>query len=148
MLLTTDAGTSKQHFAKNNSCCDQKVTPRIVIVEQNPKRDTGLYTLFTDFEKALDSIDHNMLWKIFEILSSSGETNLMICMRTIRGKMMEPFNINMQDLRGVLASCSSLPCGAHWVAKQGLSNNKTRIKFTLLQKLRDLNCTDDLVLLS
>lgn len=31
MLLTTDAGTSKQDFAKNNSYHDQKVTPRIVV---------------------------------------------------------------------------------------------------------------------
>ena len=35
-----------------------------------------------------------------------------------------------------------------WVTRQGFGDNKTGIQFTLLQKLKDLDFADDLVLLS
>ena len=50
-------------FRKERSCCLQVATLRI-IVEQTLKWNTGLYMVFVDFEKAFDSIDRNVLWKI------------------------------------------------------------------------------------
>ena len=52
-------------FRKERSCCDQIATLRI-IVEQTLEWNTGLhvYMVFVDFEKAFDSIDQEVLWKI------------------------------------------------------------------------------------
>ena len=50
-------------FRKEKSCCDQIATLRI-IVEQTLEWNTGLYMVFVDFEKAFDSIDREVLWKI------------------------------------------------------------------------------------
>ena len=53
----------QEGFRKERSCCDQIATLRI-IVEQTLEWNTGLYMVFVDFEKAFDSIDGEVLWKI------------------------------------------------------------------------------------
>ena len=50
-------------FRKERSCCDQIAALRI-IVEQTLESNTGLYMVFVDFEKAFDSIDREVVWKI------------------------------------------------------------------------------------
>ncbi|VDP39776.1 unnamed protein product [Schistosoma margrebowiei] len=45
------------------SCTDQIVTPRI-IVEQSIEWNSTLYISFIDYEKAFDSVDRRMLWKL------------------------------------------------------------------------------------
>ena len=50
-------------FRWERSCFDQITTLRIII-EQSLEWNTGLYMVFLDFEKAFDSIDREMLWKI------------------------------------------------------------------------------------
>ena len=52
-------------FRKERSCCDQIATLRI-IVEQTLEWNTGLYMVFVVFEKAFDSIDREMFWKILQ----------------------------------------------------------------------------------
>ena len=56
-------GDEQAKFRRERSCCDQITTLRIII-EQSHERNTGLYMVFVDFEKAFDSIEHKMLWKI------------------------------------------------------------------------------------
>jgi len=48
---------------KERSCCDQIVTLGI-IVERSLEWNTGLYMVFDDFERAFDSVDCDMLWRI------------------------------------------------------------------------------------
>ena len=50
-------------FRIKRSCCDHIRSLRIV-VEPTLEWNTGLYMVFVGFEKAFDSIDRGMLWKI------------------------------------------------------------------------------------
>lgn len=50
-------------FRKDRFCIDQIATLRI-IVEQTIEWSSSLYVLFVDFEKAFDSLDRKVLWKI------------------------------------------------------------------------------------
>ncbi|VDO87446.1 unnamed protein product, partial [Schistosoma margrebowiei] len=45
------------------SCTDQIATLRI-IVEQSVEWNSSLYINFIDYEKAFDSVDRRMLWKL------------------------------------------------------------------------------------
>ena len=47
---------------KERSCCDQTAT--MIIVGQTLEWSTELYLFFVDFEKAFDSVDQEVLWKI------------------------------------------------------------------------------------
>ena len=50
-------------FLKNRSCIDQITTLRL-IVEQSLEWKSSFYINFIDYEKAFDSVDRDMLWKI------------------------------------------------------------------------------------
>ena len=50
-------------FRKERSCCNQIATLRIMM-EQILVWNTRRYMVFVDFEKAFDSVDRNVLWKI------------------------------------------------------------------------------------
>ena len=52
-------------FRQERSCVDQIATLRI-IVEQTIEWQTSLCMNFIDFEKAFDSIDHQVLWNILK----------------------------------------------------------------------------------
>ena len=56
-------------FRKERSCCDQTATSRI-IEEQILEWNTGLCMVVEDFEKAFDSIDREVLWKILRTMGS------------------------------------------------------------------------------
>ena len=55
--------TEQAGFRQEHSCVDQIATLRI-IVEQTIEWQTSLCMNFIDFEKAFDSIDRLVLWKI------------------------------------------------------------------------------------
>ena len=55
--------TEQAGFRQERSCVDQIATLRI-IVEQTIEWQTSLCMNFVDFEKAFDSIDRLVLWKI------------------------------------------------------------------------------------
>ena len=50
-------------FRKNRSCVDEITTLRL-IVEQSLEWNSSFYINFIDYEKAFDSVDRDMLWKI------------------------------------------------------------------------------------
>jgi hypothetical protein len=50
-------------FRKDRSCTDQIATLRIII-EQSIEWNSPLYINFVDYEKAFDSLDREMLWKL------------------------------------------------------------------------------------
>ncbi|VDP34009.1 unnamed protein product [Schistosoma mattheei] len=50
-------------FRKDRSCTNQIATLRI-IVEQSIERNSSLYIIFIDYEKAFDSVDRATLWKL------------------------------------------------------------------------------------
>ena len=50
-------------FRKNKSCTDHIATLRIII-EQSIEWQSPLYINFTDFEKAFDSVDTDVIWML------------------------------------------------------------------------------------
>ena len=50
-------------FRKERSCTDHIATLR-VIIEQSLEWNSPLYITFLDFEKAFDSVDRTVLWKL------------------------------------------------------------------------------------
>ena len=62
--------------------------------------------------------------------------------------MTEPFDMKTWVRQGSLQSLILFLVALDWVTRQAFGDNKTGIQFTLLQKLEDLEFSDDLVLLS
>ena len=58
-------------FRQDRSCTDQIATLRI-LVEQSIEWNPSLYVNFVDYEKALDSLDRETLWKIQKYYDSMG----------------------------------------------------------------------------
>ena len=87
-------------FRKERSCVDQIATLR-VIVEQTIEWQTSLCMNFIDFEKAFDSIDHQVLWKILKhygipqkIISIIQQLNDgFSCQLVHDGNLTEPFTV-------------------------------------------------------
>ena len=50
-------------FRENRSCTDQIATLRIII-EQSIEWNSPVYLIFVDYEKAFDSVDRDILWKL------------------------------------------------------------------------------------
>ena len=140
-------------FRKVRSCYDQIATLRI-IVEQTLGWNTGLYMVFVDFEKAFDSIDREVLWKILRHYGVPVKIVRMIQVfydgfqaRVLyEGEMTWPFSMNT----GVRQGCLFIPLlffmALDWVSRQAFGDNKTGIQFNLLQKV--VNLDFDMVLLS
>ena len=142
-------------FRKERSCCDQIATLRI-IVEQTLEWNTGLYVVFVDFEKAFDSVDREVLWKILRHYGVPEKIVRMIKVfyndfqaRVLHeGEMTGSFSMNTGVRQGCLLSPLLFLMALDWVSRQAFGDNKTGIQFTLLQKLEDLDFADDIVLLS
>ena len=140
-------------FRKERSCCDQIATLRI-IVEQTLEWNTGLYMVFVDFEKAFDSIDREVLWKILRHYGVPEKIVRMIKVfyngfqaRVLHeGEMTGSFSMNTGVRQGCLLSPLPFLMALDWVSQQAFGDNKTGIQFTLLQKLEDLDFADDMVL--
>ena len=52
-------------FRQDRSCTDHIATMRIII-EQSLEWQTPLYSIFVDFQKAFDSVDREVIWKLME----------------------------------------------------------------------------------
>ena len=50
-------------FRRNRSCADQ-ITSLRIIVEQSIEWNSTLYINFIDYEKAFDSVDREIMWKL------------------------------------------------------------------------------------
>ena len=112
--------------------------------------------VFVDFEKAFDSVDRDVLWKILRHYGVPEKIVKMIRLfydgfqaRVLHeGDMTEPFSMSTGVRQGCLLSPLLFLVALDWVSRQAFGENKTGIQFTLLQKLEDLDFADDMVLLS
>ena len=101
-------------FRKERSCCDQIATLRI-IVKQTLEWNTGLYLVFVDFEKAFDSVDREVLWKILRHYGIPEKIMRMIRVfydgfqaRVLHdGDTTEPFSMSTGVRQGCLLSLFS-----------------------------------------
>ena len=99
-------------FHPNRSCIDQINTLRIII-EQCIEWSSHLYTVFTDFEKAFDSIKREAMWKEVkcygvptQIINLIKETYQGYACRVVHeGQVSEPISVQT----GVRHSCILSP---------------------------------------
>ena len=98
-------------FRKDRSCTEQIAALRIII-EQSLEWNTSLFLNFVDFEKAFDSLDWEVLWKLMahygipqkfiNIIRNS--YNNMQCRVIHEGKLTESFDVKTGVEQGCLLS--------------------------------------------
>ena len=142
-------------FRKNRSCADQIATLRI-IVEQSEEWNSPAVINFVDFEKAFDSVDRNILWKLMrhygipeKIVSlvkfSYDGTN---CQVFHDGQLSDPFDINTGVRQGCLLSPFLFILIIDWIMKETTKGRRNGLQWTLWQQLDDLDFADDIALIS
>ena len=95
-------------FRQDRSCTDHIATMRIII-EQSLEWQTPLYTVFVDFQKAFDSVDRDVIWrlmyhycfppKFFAIIQQLYED--ATCQVIHDEKLTEPFGVQPASVRAV-----------------------------------------------
>ncbi|XP_073670704.1 uncharacterized protein [Paramisgurnus dabryanus] len=142
-------------FRPNRSCSDQIATLRIIL-EQSTELNSQLYAIFVDYEKAFDSVDRTILWKI---LAHYGIHIKIINMIKVfytnfqaqvshEGDLTEPFNMSTGVRQGCLLSPLLFITALDWVMRETTKEGRTGIQWTLRDMLDDLDFADDLALLS
>ncbi len=115
-----------------------------------------LYINFVDYEKALDSVDREVLWKLLRyygipskmvnLIKSSYEG--MTCRVIHAGQLTTSFRVNTGVRQGCLLSPFLFLIAIDWIMKTSTSERRNGIQWTLWSQLDDLDFADDLALLS
>ena len=98
-------------FRQERSTTDQIATLRNII-EQSLEWNTTLYNIFVDFEKALDIVDRDTLWKLLAYYGIPEKIIKLIrmafqpstCQVVHNGSLTEPFTITTGVRQGCLLS--------------------------------------------
>ena len=142
-------------FRQDKSCTDQIATLRIII-EQCVEWQTPLYVNFVDFEKAFDSLDREVLWKLLgqyglpsKIISLIKNMYQDFSGRVIsKGNLSNTFAITTGVRQGCLLSPLIFLIAIDWIMRRTTKDQRTGIQWTLLTQLEDLDFADDLALVS
>ncbi|RUS87436.1 hypothetical protein EGW08_004811 [Elysia chlorotica] len=145
----------QEGFRQERSCTDQIATLRIII-EQSLEWQSPLYTVFVDFQKAFDSVDREIIWKLMHYYGIPTKFITIIqtlyedatCQVIHDGKLTEPFNVQTGVRQGCLLSPTIFLIVIDWVMRQATKNQRTGIQWTLMRQLEDLDFADDISLLS
>ena len=142
-------------FRRNRSCADQIASLRIIL-EQSLEWNSPLYINFIDFEKAFDSVDREMLWKLLRhygiperitsLIRSTYED--MSCRVSHAGQLSEKFEVKTGVRQGCLLSPFLFLLVIDWIMRTSTSGRGNGIQWTLWTKLDDLDFADNLTLLS
>nr|KAG5707948.1 hypothetical protein BaRGS_031679 [Batillaria attramentaria] len=140
----------------NRSCADQIASLRI-IVEQSLKWNSPLYISFIDYEKAFDSVDREVLWKLLRqgygvpgkiislIWCTYQDTSRRIAHTS---QLSESFEVKTGVHQECLLSPFLFLLVIDWIMKTTTASRKNGIQWTLWTQLDDLDFADDLALLS
>ena len=142
-------------FRKDRSCTDQIAALRIII-EQTLEWNTTLYLNFIDFQKAFDSVDREIIWKLLHYYGVPDiYVNLIkqlyidaTCQVIHNNKLTEPFDIQTGVRQGCMLSPMIFLVVVDWIMKETTKNNNTGIQWTFTQFLEDLDFADDICLTS
>ena len=142
-------------FRHDRSCTDHIATMRIII-EQSLEWQTPLYTVFIDFQKAFDSVDRDVIWRLMYHYGFPPKFVTIIqqlyedatCRVIHDGKLTEPFSVVTGVRQGCLLSPTIFLMVVDWVMRQSTAGQRTGIQWTLMKQLEDLDFADDISLLS
>ena len=143
-------------FRQGRGCIDQIATLR-KIVEQSFEFDSSLYiNFFFDYEKAIDSLDRDTLWKLLQHYGIPVKSITLIrntydgrtCNVTHAGRLTESFQVKTGVRQGCLLSPFMFLVAIDWIMKTTTKNRRNEIHWTLWSQLDDLDFADDLALLS
>jgi len=142
-------------FRQDRSCTDQIATMRIII-EQSLEWQTPLYSVFVDFQKAFDSVDRDVIWKLMHHYGFPPKFITIIqqlyedatCQVIHEGKLTEAFSVQTGVRQGCLLSPTIFLLVVDWIMRQATAGRRTGIQWTLMKQLEDLDFADDISLLS
>ena len=142
-------------FRQDRSCTDHIATLRIII-EQSLEWQTPLYTVFVDFQKAFDSVDRDVIWRLMYHYGFPPKFVTIIqqlyehatCQVIHDGKLTEPFTVQTGVRQGCLLSPTIFLMVVDWVMRQSTAGQRTGIQWTFTKQLEDLDFADDISLLS
>ena len=118
-------------FRQDKSCTDHIATLRIII-EQSIEWQTPLYITFVDFEKAFDSIDRGVIWRLMEHHGIPQKMIKLIqqlyenssCQVIHNGKLSDHFEVKTGVRQGCLLSPLIFLMVIDWVMKQTTENSR------------------------
>uniref|UniRef100_A0A8D9ACT3 Craniofacial development protein 2 n=2 Tax=Cacopsylla melanoneura TaxID=428564 RepID=A0A8D9ACT3_9HEMI len=142
-------------FRKDCSCVDLINTLRIIL-EQSTEFQTPLYAAFIDFEKAFDSIDRRVIWSVLKeygvpqkLINLIKETyNEYQCQVIHRNNLTESFPVQIGVKQGCLLSPIIFLMVLDRVMRKVTDGKRRGIRWTLTERLEDIDYADDLCLLS
>nr|KAG5690574.1 hypothetical protein BaRGS_009236 [Batillaria attramentaria] len=142
-------------FRNDRSCTDHIATMRIII-EQSLEWQTPLYSTFVDFQKAFDSVDREVIWKLMSHYGFPPKFVNIIrqlyedatCKVIHDGKLTEPFTVRTGVRQGCILSPTIFLMVVDWVMRQATDGRRTGIQWTFSKQLEDLDFADDIALLS
>ena len=142
-------------FRQDKSCTDHIATLRIII-EQSIEWQSSLFVTFVDFEKAFDSLDREVMWKLMEHYGIPPKFVSLIkqlyenstCRVIHNGKLTNSFQVRTGVKQGCLLSPFIFLMAIDWIMKTSTENSKTGICWTFKEHLEDLDYADDIGLLS
>ena len=135
-------------FRQDRSCTDHIATMRIII-EQSPGWQTSLYKVFVDFQKAFDSVDRDVVWRLMYHYGFPPKFYEDATCQVIHdGKLTEPFSVQTDVRQGCLLSPTIFLMVVDWVMRQSTAGQRTGIQWTFTKQLVDLDFADDISLLS
>nr|KAG5689255.1 hypothetical protein BaRGS_006375 [Batillaria attramentaria] len=142
-------------FRNDRSCTDNIATMRIII-EQSLEWQTPLYSTFADFQKAFDSVDREVIWKLMSHYGFPPKFVNIIrqlyedatCQVIHDGKLTEPFTVRTGVRQGCILSPTIFLMVVDWVMRQATDSKRTGIQWTFSKQLEDLDFADDIALLS
>ena len=142
-------------FRQDRSCTDHIATMRIII-EQSLEWQAPLYCVFVDFQKAFDSVDREVIWKLMHHYGFPPKFVNIIrqlyenatCQVIHDGKLTDPFTIQTGVRQGCILSPTIFLMVIDWVMRQSTKGRRTGIQWTFTKQLEDLDFADDIALLS
>ena len=137
-------GTTEQIFILRN------------IIEQCIEWNTNLYVCFVDFEKAFDSVDRSVLWRIMRSYSIPEKIGKMVkvmysgseCAVIDGSGVYDWFEIKTGVKQGCCMSGFLFLLVVDWVMRKTTKHGNTGIRWKFNNFLEDLDFADDLALIS
>ncbi|XP_076443967.1 uncharacterized protein LOC143282252 [Babylonia areolata] len=127
-----------------------------IIIEQSLEWQTSLYSVFVDFQKAFDSVDREVIWKLMQHYGFPQKYIAIIqqlykdatCQVIHEGKLTDPFQVRTGVRQGCLLSPTIFLMVVDWIMRQSTAGQKTGVQWTFTKQLEDLDIADDISLLS